>query len=343
MNRHVAAGPLRVLVVTNMYPTAQVPTVGTFNRDYVESLDAVGVSVDLLHLDRRARGRRVYGGLAAQVRERLAASPPAVVHVLYGGVTADVVTRAAAGTPVVITFFGTDLLGGYEPAPLTRLRRRYGVRASHRAAARAAGVVAVAHVLAESLPPSVDRGRIWTIPIGIDLARFAPTDAASARRALGWRDGTVHLLFPSSPGRVEKRYELADAAAGELRRRGHAVELHALEGVDPVDVPTWLNASDVVLLTSSHEGSPNAVKEALACNVRVVSVDVGDVRERLAGLQGSRLAGASGPELADAVEHVLAVDRSEEGRASLAELDLPRIAERYRAVYDAVSERGRSG
>jgi len=55
----------------------------------------------------------------------------------------------------------------------------------------------------------------------------------------------------------------------------------------------WLNASNVLLLTSLHEGSPTVVKEALACGLPVVSVDVGDVAERIEGIEGCHLAVAT--------------------------------------------------
>ena len=62
-----------------------------------------------------------------------------------------------------------------------------------------------------------------------------------------------------------------------LARRGVRAEIHYLRGQPNSDVPIWINASDVLLMTSLHEGSPTIVKEALACNLPVVSVDVGDV------------------------------------------------------------------
>ena len=73
-------------------------------------------------------------------------------------------------------------------------------------------------------------------------------------------------------------------------RLGIDAEMHHLSGVPNDHVPIWLNASDVVLLTSLHEGSPTIIKEALACNRPVVSVDVGDVRERIRGVDGCFLA-----------------------------------------------------
>jgi glycosyltransferase involved in cell wall biosynthesis len=103
-----------------------------------------------------------------------------------------------------------------------------------------------------------------------------------------------------------------------------------------MDVPTWINASDVVLLTSTHEGSPNAVKEALACNVPVVAVDVGDVRERLTSVNGCYVATVTAEDLAEKLQIVISAGIRVRGRATLAEISLDRIAERIRGIYAAV-------
>jgi len=70
-------------------------------------------------------------------------------------------------------------------------------------------------------------------------------------------------------------------------------------------MPTLFNAADVLLLTSDREGSPNTVKEAMACNLPVVATDVGDVRSRLDGVANSHVAAIDDDRLADAVEAVL--------------------------------------
>ena len=71
---------------------------------------------------------------------------------------------------------------------------------------------------------------------------------------------------------------------------GLNAEMHILRGVSHEEVSIWFNASDVVLLTSLQEGSPNVIKEALACNVPIVSVAVGDVPERIDGIDGCHIA-----------------------------------------------------
>jgi teichuronic acid biosynthesis glycosyltransferase TuaC len=74
-----------------------------------------------------------------------------------------------------------------------------------------------------------------------------------------------------------------------------AAGMVALDGIAHARVPTWMSACDALLLTSRHEGSPNVVKEALACNLPVVAVNVGDVAERLDGVPGCHVCSDDSP------------------------------------------------
>jgi glycosyltransferase involved in cell wall biosynthesis len=122
-----------------------------------------------------------------------------------------------------------------------------------------------------------------------------------------------------------------------LGQSGVAVDLHVLDGVPHEEVPTWLNAADVVLLTSLREGSPMVVKEALACNVAVVSVDVGDVRERLAGIEGCFVAEPTPEDLSHNLGRALARTERIEGRERVAELSLERVADTLREIYGVLT------
>ena len=326
---------MRVLVVTNLYPTATAPTKGTFVRKQVEALRKAGVDVSLLHADREARGRGVYLRLRGAVRRAVADSQPDVVHVMYGGVMAALVTASSTIGPVVVTFYGSDLLAGNaKTRGLTRMSSLAGVRASCYAALHASEIVAQSQVLADALPEQVDRSRVWIIPDGIDLEEFVPHDRLECQQALGWDPTAKHVLFPSARTVVAKRFELAEAAMGRLISAGRVVQLHELKGVPHAEVPTWLNASNLVVLTSTHEGSPNVVKEALACNVGVVAVDVGDVRERLKDIPGCFIAAATPDDVAAKMALALEHDRVP-GRKRMEELSVGRIAERIIEVYEA--------
>jgi glycosyltransferase involved in cell wall biosynthesis len=322
-----------------MYPTPTAPAEGTFVAAQVDSLRAAGVHIELLHLLRRDSGRRVYRDLAKRVKSIVAATEPHVLHVMYGGVMADVTTRAVGDRPVVVSFCGSDLLGGATNGMINKLALRYGVLASRRAARRAAGVVVKSRNLFHALPKSIDRTRVWIVPNGVDFARFYPRDRSECQAMLGWDERCEHILFPALPTRPVKRFALAQAAVALLHGAGR-VELHALSGVPHDEVPIWVNAADVVLLTSAHEGSPNAVKEALACNVPVVSTDVGDVRERLADIDGCFIADATPEDLAAKLALVLERKRPVEARERIADLSLEPVAERLHEIYRLVSANG---
>jgi teichuronic acid biosynthesis glycosyltransferase TuaC len=334
-----AADELRVLVVTNIYPSGRDPSEGTFVASQVESLRAAGIDVRLLYLPRMHEGRRVYRGLADRTCRLVRKHNADIVHVMYGGVMAEAVTRGVRSVPVVVSFCGTDLLGGRGRGPVHELSRRYGVVASRRAAVRAAAVVVKSQNLVTALPRHVDRSRVWVVPNGVELELFRELDRDACRVELGWDEASHHVLFPASPRRPEKGFDLAERAVALVRSRGTRVELHALEGVPHQAMPTWLNAADAVVLTSAHEGSPNAVKEALACNVPVVAVDVGDVRTRLEPIPGCEVSERRPDDVAVKLARVLERGGRVAGREHVADLALDRVAARIHDVYVSVAAR----
>jgi glycosyltransferase involved in cell wall biosynthesis len=104
-------------------------------------------------------------------------------------------------------------------------------------------------------------------------------------------------------------------------------------GLQPERVPIFLNAADCLLLTSPWEGSPNIVKEAVACNLAVVSVDVGDVREQLAGVNPSRIVSTVPEEIARGVLEIVSSPSRSNGREKLKAISSDTVAQRILAVY----------
>ena len=144
------------------------------------------------------------------------------------------------------------------------------------------------------------------------------------------------MLFPANSGDPRKRPELARAAVETAERFGIKLEMHQLRGVPHDEVPIWLNASDAVLLTSLHEGSPNIIKEALACNIPVVSLNVGDVPERIQGIDGCYLAAPDPNDLASKLKLVHAGPRRVAGRTKIQDLSVERVAIRLTEFYEEV-------
>ena len=324
---------MRILAVTNMYPTPQFPSSGSFVEQQIRGMRRIGLNVEVLFFNRLQQGIRVYAGLREQLQARIKSFRPDIVHSMYGGIMADRVTQHVVDQPTVVTFHGSDLLGEHLSGVVRKFVAGYGVFASRRAAQRATRVVVVSQVLSEALPKSVDRAKVSLIPCGIDLERFRPMNQDECRHELGWQPERFHILFPSHPSNTVKRASLAQAAVQLLKRLDVPAELHYLHGVTNSQVPVWLNASDVLIMTSQHEGSPTIVKEALGCNRPIVAVAVGDIEERIAGVDGCHVALAQPDDLANKLCAVYTGCRIVNGRVRVQDLSLTAIAARLQDLY----------
>lgn len=256
---------MRILVVTNMYPTEDEPWYGCFVREQVDALNRAGVETEVLFFDGR-RSALNYLRAAADVRQRVEREDFDLVHAHYGLVGA--VCVAQRRVPVVTTFHGSDT--GYvawqQPVSWIVARMTCPVFVARANAARL-GV----------RDPTV-------VPTAVDPDHFAPREREEARASLGWRTDAKYALFPGSRINPVKRVDrFREAVALAQESVGDLIPVY-LEGWTRQQVATVMNAVDVVVMTSDSEGSPAVVKEALACATPVVSVPVGDVSETIRGL-----------------------------------------------------------
>lgn len=330
---------MRVLAVVNDWPTPEFPGAGSHMRQLLSGIEEVGVRLEVFFINRLADGARVYLSAAKRLRERIEQARFDAVHVTYGGILAERVTSQLRDYPTLVTFCGSDLLGENRSGHLRKAVSRLGVIASYRAARLATGVIVQSANLAEALPKDVERAKVRIIPNGVDLDRFKPLDRDECCRRLGWHQDRFHVLFSRNGGDPVKRLDLAETAVDRLNAWGISSELHLLERVPHDEVPIWLNACDSLVLTSQHEGSPNIVKEALACNRPVVFVDVGDVAERVRGIEGCYLVPRETAGIAMGLRRVHEGQRRVKGREKMAELSLKAASHRIRKFYTEAVDR----
>ncbi|WP_436909430.1 glycosyltransferase [Halosimplex marinum] len=293
-----------------------------FFEQQVEVLERNGVSCTVVAVPGDSHGRSVADYVRFYSRVLRAASGREfdLVHANYG-LTAPA-ALAQPVRPVVLSLWGSDLLGNYGPV-------------SERCARFADEVV----VMSDEMAAALD-GDAAVVPHGIDTDRFAPEPQGEAREAVGWDGDAKHVLFPYDTGREEKDYPRAERVVERAREAvDDRVELHAVSGVPHETVPTYMNAADALLLTSEREGSPNAVKEALACNLPVVATPVGDVPDLLDGADCSRV-GATDAELAEGLVAALADADEPTGRERARAFGLDRMGERLLSVYDSALDGG---
>lgn len=308
---------MRILCVTNTYPNPQRPWAGTYVCHQVEQLRRLGHTVDVINI-LGFQSKVNYLRCTLDVMRMTRAVAYDIVHAHYGYSAYPATFRVQA--PLVITLHGSDVLGNIFERLCTRA-------VSHFADA----VIVVSEEMRRWIPGTV-------IPCGVDLGVFKPYDRDEARARLGWPIDRHIVLFPFDPARLVKRYDVARASVERLVQEGVNAELMTVFDVANGEMPWCYSAADAMLLCSDREGSPTSVKEALACNLPVVSTDVGDVRELFSGVAGTRICPQEVGAIARNLQEVLDGARrgAFQGRAAMARYDQALTVGKIVGVYTEV-------
>jgi len=267
------------------------------------------------------RSKWEYFHAAVKVFHQTRNNSYSVVHVHYG------VTALAAlfrnSTPLVITVHGSDALVGWSEPCITRLMSKM-----------ADATIVVNKRISERISGHV-------IPCGVSLSLFEPKPKAEARNRLGLLSDRKYVLFPFAAHRAVKRFDLASAAVQQLVSEGLDVELLTVSKVHFREMPWYYSAADVMVLCSDSEGSPTSVKEALACNLPVVSFDVGDVKEILAGIPGAEIVDRSAGSLSAALGRAIKPNKGFEfnGRQAIERYSQKNTADAIIDVYRRITKR----
>lgn len=306
-----------------------------FARREARELRRIGIELDIFYLRSRLSPLLLLQDLRA-FRKKIKEVQPDVVHAQFGTMTA-FFCACASSVPVVVTYRGTDL--NRDPSQ-TPIRSFVGRMLSRLAAVKAARIVCVTEGL---------RGRLWwgkekavVLPGSVDLDQFRPMSRHEARAALGWKVEEQIVLFNVGRFPKVKRPELAREAVRIASEIVGPVRLHVVDGsTEPDRMPSLYNAADCLLITSVCEGSPTVLREAMACNLPVVSVDVGDVRVRLKGDLDSRVVSDDAQEIGRAVAGVLNPPRRSRGRELVQDLSVEQFNRELFAQYQcALQSRG---
>lgn len=179
---------------------------------------------------------------------------------------------------------------------------------------------------------------VAVIPNGVNLALFRPMDKIQCQKRLGWDPDKKHILFVSAsdPGRSEKNLKLAEMAVKACN--DNTIELHVVAKVNHKEMPRYFNASDLLLLTSKWEGSPNVVKEAMAANVPVVSTKVGDVEVLFEGTYGYLISDPDPESLSKRIQSIFNIVLQTQGRERIRVLglDSESVAGRLMQIYESI-------
>ena len=325
--------PLRALWVHNFDPG--IPASGVFMHILADAVQALGVQVDMLYTGKLSRPLEAW---RARAHLRWLAPQFDLVHAQYGSMCAWI--GSAAPGPKLISIRGSDWYGidggpwsdRWHGALANRLTRwstpRYDrvISMSDRMKAEIEQYYAARGVVA---PP------VSVLTDGLSLEDFRPLPRAACRAALGAAgdERPWVLLTTIDEANPIKRVELAKAAVKEAQREIPDLQLKVASRIPHSAMPTWVNACNLTLMTSMHEGWPNAIKESLACGVPFVATDISDLPEIARQDPSCAIAPADARALGAAVVRCLGTPPTTDLRSHVGHMDLPQVACSLRYLY----------
>lgn len=270
-------------------------------------------------------GKGLWGYLKniSGLRRRVREFNPSVLHAhfVFSGILSSL---ALTGKPVITSLMGSDINdSGSFFLWLIRLFARFIWK----------GTIVKTNRLFSKLNYSKAR----VIPNGVNMELYKPLDKEHSLEQLGWQGNDYHIVFGANPARTEKNYELFLDALNQISEEFDNVQVHHLHGLNRREVSLYYNAADVLVLTSKSEGSPNAIKEAMACNCPIIATDVGDIREVVDNTAGCFVTGFSPLEIADGLRQALTNRKRTDGRENIAWLDSKIISQKIVGIYKEVS------
>ena len=221
---------------------------------------------------------------------------------------------------VITTFHGSDIN--------SKRNRKYS---------RIASRLSKANIfVSESLINLMPSKRAYHIPCGVDTTIFFPKDKKEVRAKIGLHLDKKYILFSSSFENEIKNFKLAKQSVSACKKD---IEIIELKGYNRKEVSDFMNAADICLLTSFSEGSPQFIKEAMACDRPIVSTNVGDVKWLFQNTDGLFLSEFNASSIAANIDKALNFEKScGRKRIKSLKLDADIIAHSIIDIYNRVKK-----
>jgi glycosyltransferase involved in cell wall biosynthesis len=297
-----------------------------------ESLKRKGIDIDYYPIIGKGLTGYVKAGL--KLRKYLKKNRYDLIHAHYtlSGWAAII---GAGKIPVVLSLMGDDAYGTYVGVNKVRWSSRYSTFLTWLIQPFTKAIISKSQNMEKYV---YIKRKSHIVPNGIDLQKFKP-ELKNNPAVNGSQTGKKKVLFLGSRTNIRKNYTLAEAAVEQLDLPN--VELINPYPVSHNEIPKWLNSADILVVPSLMEGSPNVVKEAMACNCPIVATDIGDIKWVLGETEGCYVSSFKEKEFTEKLRLALKFSETN-GRTNGAErikklgLDEGTIAKRVIEIYNAV-------
>lgn len=313
---------MKILHITNNYPTKEHPIFGIFVKEQIESLTKLGIKNEVFFINGREKGKIEYIKSILKLWKFLTKKKFDIIHCHH------------AFSAVCF------ILSGYHKRNKTIVS--YQNDPSHEQGTKLFDFVRkrVDAIILKNNSTIVNNVSIFSQPNGVNTNFFLPSDRKECLVKLNLDSSKKYILFVSSNFiREQKRYDRFQETLEIVKNKYGIKDIAELKLINTKRelVPYYFNAASLHLLSSDFEGSPNSVKEAMACNIPVVSTDVGNVQELLNGVNGSYVAKSNKAEdLADFVVKALNNKNPLNSRDVLIQkqLDIESVAKKIISIYN---------
>lgn len=285
-----------------------------------ESIRRNGIELDYFPI--KGKGFKGYLKNIPKLKKFLRANKYDIIHAHYS--LSGIVATLAGAKFLVVSLMGSDVQAKFLWRLIIKLLNKIFWK--------------VTIVKSGRMERQIRISNAFIIPNGIDFEKFKLIPKNIAREKIGFNK-KKHIIFVANPDRYEKNFQLAEMAYDLLDIDN--VELNSVYDVNHDLIPYYYYAADTLVLTSLWEGSPNVIKEAMACNCPIVSTDIGDVREVIGNTEGCYIISYDPEDVAEKIEKALGFGKRTNGRERIKKLglDSDTVAKRIIKIYEDVLEK----
>lgn len=294
---------MKVLHITNAYPYPEYASYGIFIKEQVDSLIREGIDTDVIFINARKNGLIQYVKSIRKIKNQLQRNKYDIVH-CHHQFSLFPILFIQPKQPVLLSLLG-DI---NKRTPLNKFMFNILKYIPNK--------IIIKNIF-------INSNKYFYLPNGVNMNHFRSIYKKEAKKKLNLNIEKKYILFASNYiDKPLKRYDLYCESIKKIKKIDSNIEPLIMSGIERDLVPYYYNASDILLLTSDHEGSPNVVKEAMACDLPIVSTNVGNVAEMFRNTKGLYVSKShSVDDIVEEVKKALKVEKSE-GSKRLIELGL---------------------